>query len=168
MEYIVIRYNYFEMSSANETDKQRLQSLAEFRCTLRRFLNFSELAATEASLHPQQHQLMLQIAGAPDGVDTTISYLSERLGLRHHSVVELSKRCAEAGMVQRLQAAPDHRCVILQLTPAGQSALQSLSEAHARELDELAPRLIGALTRIRKSAPTGTEQAVDGAEEVRS
>ena len=138
-------------------DRQRLQSLAEFRYTLRKFLLFSEQAAGEASLHPQQHQLMLQIAGAPDGVETTISWVAERLGLRHHSVVELSKRCAEAGLVQRLQANPDHRFVVLQLTAAGHRALETLSEAHARELNELAPQLVSALNRVCKAAPGKSE-----------
>lgn len=131
---------------------QRLQSLAEFRYALRKFLNFSEQAALQANLQPQQHQLMLQIAGAPDGVETTISWVAERLGLRHHSVVELSKRCAEAGLVQRLQTNPDHRFVILQLTAAGEQALANLSDAHARELNELAPQLVLALNRVRKSS----------------
>ena len=132
--------------------RQRLQSLAEFRYTLRKFLHFSEQAAAQSVLHPQQHQLMLQIAGAPNGTDTTISYIAERLGLRHNSVVELSKRCAEAGLVERLQNNPDHRYVVLQLTAAGHRRLHALSEAHAKELYELAPQLIGALNRIRKSA----------------
>jgi DNA-binding MarR family transcriptional regulator len=131
---------------------QRLQSLAEFRYTLRKFLNFSEQAALQANLQPQQHQLMLQIAGAPEGVETTISWVAERLGLRHHSVVELSKRCAEAGLVQRLQTNPDHRFVILRLTAGGEQALASLSDAHARELNELAPQLVRALNRVRKSS----------------
>ncbi len=102
---------------------------------------------------------MLQIAGVPDGVDTTISYVAERLGLRHNSVVELSKRCAEAGLVERLQNNPDHRYVVLRLTPAGHRALEALSEAHAKELYELAPRLVGALNRIRKSADKADREA---------
>ena len=134
-------------------DRQRLQSLAEFRHALRKFLLFSEQAAAHVNLQPQQHQLMLQIAGAPDGVETTISWVAERLGLRHHSVVELSKRCADAGLVQRLQTNPDHRFVVLQLTPAGHHALETLSEAHARELHELAPQLVNALNRVRKASP---------------
>jgi len=137
---------------AQQQTRQRLQSLAEFRYALRRFLHFSEQAAAQSSLHPQQHQLMLQIAGVPDGVDTTISYVAERLGLRHNSVVELSKRCADADLVERLQNNPDHRYVVLRLTPAGHRALEALSDAHAKELYELAPQLVGALNRIRKSA----------------
>jgi DNA-binding MarR family transcriptional regulator len=138
----------------------RLQSLAEFRYTLRKFLSFSEQAAIQAGLHPQQHQLLLQIAGAPDGLDTTISYIADRLGLRHNSVVELSKRCADAGLVERLQTNPDHRYVVLQLTTAGHHALQALSEAHTEELHELAPRLIGALNRVRKSAAKNFEENI--------
>ena len=137
--------------------RESMQVLAEFRFTLRRFLQFSEQAAANAALQPQQHQLMLQIAGATDGVETTISYVAERLGLRHNSVVELSKRCAEAGWIERLQSAPDHRCVALQLTPAGYRALEALSEAHARELNDLAPQLIAALSRIRESVPHAVE-----------
>jgi len=139
------------MLNPDPTDHNRLQTLAEFRYTLRRFLYFSEQAAAQAGLQPQQHQLLLQIAGAPDGVEATISYVADRLGLRHNSVVELSKRCADAGLVQRLQSAPDHRCVILQLTPAGYRALEGLSAAHAEELNHLAPKLIAALSRIRES-----------------
>ena len=43
-----------------------LRTLAEFRFELRRFLHFSECAALEAGLQPQQHQLLLQVAGAPE------------------------------------------------------------------------------------------------------
>jgi DNA-binding MarR family transcriptional regulator len=157
--YIVLRYNkdMAGPSQSKSDDLRRLQTLAEFRYALRQFLHFSELCSTEAGLHPQQHQLLLHIAGAPDGVETTISYAAERLGLRHHSVVELSKRCAEAGLIQRLQTNPDHRFVVLQLTPAGESALESLSEAHARELNELAPKLIATLNRVRKASPEKSE-----------
>ncbi len=65
----------------------KLQTLADFRYVLRQFLHFSEQAATTAGLHPQQHQLLLQIAGASIGTETTVSYIAERLGLRHHSAV---------------------------------------------------------------------------------
>jgi hypothetical protein len=70
-----------------------LRTLAEFRYELRQFLHFSECAATEAGLQPQQHQLLLQVAGAPEGETVTIAYAAQRLSLRHHSVVELAKSC---------------------------------------------------------------------------
>ena len=129
-------------------DRLRLQNLAEFRYELRRFLQFSESCAAEAGLHPQQHQLLLQLAGAPDEVETTVSYAAERLGLRHHTVVELSKRCEEAGLIHRNQDLNDRRRIQLQVTAKGYRVLRILSEAHARELHELAPGLIGTLSLI--------------------
>jgi DNA-binding MarR family transcriptional regulator len=138
-------------SHDNTHDRQKLQTLAEFRYTLRQFLHFSETCSTDAGLHPQQHQLLLHIAGAPDGEETTISYIAERLGLRHHSVVELSKRCEESGLIHRRHDTPDRRCVTLHVTPEGHRVLRALSEAHERELHELVPRLIRALKLIRSS-----------------
>jgi DNA-binding MarR family transcriptional regulator len=65
--------------------------------------------------------------------------------------VELSKRCEEEGLIHRTHNMRDQRCVVLQLTAKGEQLLQALSEDHARELYELAPRLIEALTRIRST-----------------
>jgi DNA-binding MarR family transcriptional regulator len=137
--------------SRQSHDRQRLQTLAEFRYALRQFLHFSETCSTDAGLHPQQHQLLLHIAGAPDGAETTISYIAERLGLRHHTVVELSKRCEEAGLIHRKHDTPDRRCVTLHVTPKGHRVLRALSDDHERELHELAPKLIRALKLIRGS-----------------
>jgi DNA-binding MarR family transcriptional regulator len=140
-------------------EKQRLQTLAEFRYTLRQFLQFSEQCAEQAGLHPQQHQLLLHLAGAPDGVETTVSYAAERLGLRHHTVVELSNRCVDAGLITRKNAAVDRRRVVLEVTPKGQRILQTLSDDHERELYELVPRMVRALTTIRSSQKlSGHEQ----------
>lgn len=140
----------------NETKQDpalpQLQVLAEFRHELRNFLHFSELAAAQFDLQPQQHQLLLQIAGAPAGTVPTIGYVAERLGLRHHTTVELSKRCEEAGLIARRHQGEDRRCVLLRLTRAGDRLLKALSVAHARELNVLAPRLICALKRIQASA----------------
>src|ERR1700709_1685268 len=86
-----------------------LQALAEFRFHLRTFLHFSEQAATKANLHPQQHQLLLQVAGAPDGTVTTIAYAADRLGLRHNSVVELANRCVAEDLLCRTEDTADRR-----------------------------------------------------------
>jgi DNA-binding MarR family transcriptional regulator len=140
-----------QLSDRQAHDRQRLQTLAEFRYTLRQFLQFSERCSADAGLHPQKHQLLLHIAGAPDGVETTVSYVAERLGLRHHSVVELSKRCEEAGLIHRKHDTSDRRRVVLQVTAQGHRVLRSLSEDHERELHELLPRLTGALKLIRRT-----------------
>jgi DNA-binding MarR family transcriptional regulator len=145
-----------DAAPALSEDDTRLQMLAEFRYELRKFLSFSELRATQAGLQPQQHQLLLQIAGAPSSATVTVSYVAERLGLKHHTAVELSKRCEESGLLLRAQDAFDRRCVILELTAAGRKVLDSLSDDHARELHELAPRMIQALTRIRNAGVRST------------
>lgn len=125
-----------------------LRELAELRYQLRRFLLFSEEAAGRRGLPAQQHQLLLQIAGAVEGVETTVSYVAERMGLRHHSVVELSKRCEEAGLIERKHDAADRRRVLLRVTAEGERVLRALSEDHARELHQMAPQMVRALTRI--------------------
>ena len=84
-----------------------LQALAEFRYHLRSFLQFSEQVAQGHDLRPRQHQLLLQIAGLPEGRSATINFLAERLGLRQNSVVELADRSVAQGLVRRVEdAAP--------------------------------------------------------------
>ncbi len=119
-----------------------MRALANFRYALRRFLHFSEEAAVRVGLTPQQHQMMLQIAGAPEGTATAIEYLAERLSLRHNSVVELAKRCEEAGLVARRTNPDNRRHVVLTLTAAGKRMLEKLSTDHWCELNELAPQML--------------------------
>ena len=126
-----------------------LRTLAEFRYELRRFLHFSESAAQNAGLHPQQHQLLLQVAGAPEGSAVTIAYAAERLGLRHNSTVELVDRSVREGLLTRRTDPGDKRRAILHITHKGRQVLGCLSDEHARELNELAPRLERALKHIR-------------------
>jgi DNA-binding MarR family transcriptional regulator len=129
-----------------------LRTLAEFRYELRQFLHFSERAAVAAGLQPQQHQLLLQVAGAPEGDAVTIAYAAERLSLRHHSVVELVNRSEREGLLVRILDTADRRRAILQVTRKGERLLDSLAGDHARELKEMAPRLAKALKRIGMSA----------------
>lgn len=126
----------------------QLKTLAEFRHRLRLFLQFSENAAQKLGLQPQQHQLLLQIAGATEGAATTVGYVAERLGLRHNTAVELSNRCEEAGLIKRKPGSDDRRRVLLEVTPKGRRLLDSLSIDHARELNELAPQLIRTVTEL--------------------
>jgi len=126
-----------------------LRTLAEFRYELRRFLHFSESAAESAGLHPQQHQLLLQVAGAPNGTAVTIAYAAERLGVRHNSTVELVDRSVREGLLTRKTDPGDKRRAILHITQRGRQVLGRLSDEHARELNELAPRLERTLKHIR-------------------
>lgn len=134
-----------------------LRTLADFRYELRRFLHFSERAAEQAGLHPQQHQLLLQVAGAPEGTIVTIAYAAERLGLKHNSAVELVDRSEHEGLLTRTVDAGDKRRAILQVTRKGKHILGKLTGDHARELNELAPRLASALEHIKLHARGGAE-----------
>jgi DNA-binding MarR family transcriptional regulator len=146
--------------------KSEIQMLAQFRYEIRHFLQFSEQAAGAAGLQPQQHQLLLQIAGAPDGTVVTVSHMAHVLGLRHHSVVELSKRCEALDLIRRTNDLEDRRRVVLELTEQGETALQQLSQVHAQQLGELAPSLIKALNRIRKTrTPSGSRSTLGLKEE---
>ncbi|MGA8939170.1 MAG: MarR family winged helix-turn-helix transcriptional regulator [Acidobacteriaceae bacterium] len=131
--------------SGTDASEACVCALAEFRFTLRQFLHFSEESAVRAGLTAQQHQLLLQIAGAPKGTVTAIGYLAERLALRHNSVVELGNRCEEAGLVVRKSDPENRRHVVLKLTAEGSRLLRSLSSDHTRELNEFGPQLITAL-----------------------
>jgi DNA-binding MarR family transcriptional regulator len=133
----------------------RTRKLAEFRYTIRKFLQFSEEAAVRAGLTPQIHQLMLQVAGAPEGTVVSVRYIAERLALRHHSVVELSKRCENAGYIVRNVAQSEHRHVLLSLTAKGDRLLQSLSDDHAEELYSLGSKLVEALEPFTKGPRKG-------------
>jgi DNA-binding MarR family transcriptional regulator len=137
-----------------------LKTLAEFRYELRRFLHFSESAAQEAGLQPQQHQLLLQVAGAPADTAVTIAYAAERLGLKHNSAVELVDRSEREGLLSRTVDAEDRRRAILRVSRKGRHVLERLAGSHARELNELAPRLIQALGHISVLAQESTRTEV--------
>jgi DNA-binding MarR family transcriptional regulator len=137
-----------------------LETLAEFRYELRRFLHFSETAARQAGLEPQQHQLLLQLAGASEGCTTTIAYAAERLGLRHNSAVELVDRCEREGLLIRTADDADKRRAILCITRKGNQVLDRLTRDHARELTERAPLLLRTLRRVQAhAAVTGGSRA---------
>lgn len=152
------------MSSTNH----EIQLLAQFRYEIRRFLQFSEEAAAAAGLQPQQHQLLLQIAGAQDDTLVTISHIANVLGIRHHTAVELSKRCEFMGLVRRTQDLKDRRRIVLDLTERGEAALRELSEVHAKQLGELAPTLISALSRIRNARTKGHLRSPQSLEDERN
>jgi DNA-binding MarR family transcriptional regulator len=129
-----------------------LRTLADFRFELRRFLHFSESAALEAGLQPQQHQLLLQVAGAPENTAVTIAYAAERLGLKHNSAVELVDRSEREGLLARTADEDDGRRAILRVTRKGKQVLDRLAGDHAKELNDLAPRLTRALKHIASNA----------------
>jgi DNA-binding MarR family transcriptional regulator len=136
--------------------QQRLQSLAEFRFQLRKFLSFSEMASERCGIGAQQYQLMQVIAAIPAGQATTITYLAERMILRHNSTVELVDRADRSGLVRRESDERDLRRSLVRLTPQGKVLLDKLVGEH---LGELAPRAENLILALRNLQGAGEQVA---------
>lgn len=120
------------------TDVDRLTAdLAAFRYSLRKFLRFSENAARFYGVTPQQHQLMLGVAGFTGRGSATISELAEFLQGRVHSVVGLVERAEQSGLVAAKKSKADRRVVVVSLTPRGSLILAKLSEIHHQQARKL-------------------------------
>jgi len=139
--------------AASATSKKAIslaqyRHIAELRYRIRQFIHFSEETARENGIEPQQHQLLLAIKGLPEGIRPTITALSSRLCLRHHSTVELANRLVAHGAILRRHSDEDAREVLLELTPMGEQILRKLSVLHWEELQTSGPALAQSLRAI--------------------
>jgi DNA-binding MarR family transcriptional regulator len=112
------------------------ESAAAFRAALRRFLRRSEDCSRANGITPRQHLLLLQIAGAPNGV-TTVSDLVNTLSLTQSAVTELVQRAELAGLVERAPSTEDGRVVHLSLTRHGSGKLAAVHGALGPERAQL-------------------------------
>jgi DNA-binding MarR family transcriptional regulator len=127
-------------------------SLAAFRHSIRRFLKAGDAAIADASIEPQQHQLLLAIkARQITGDDRAICDLADILLLTHQSCVGLVDRAERRGLVHRSRSAVDARRVEVELTPEGEAAVEHLAAVHQAQLQLLGPSLIAALGAIVES-----------------
>lgn len=124
------------------------RALAELRYQIRRFLAFSEEAASKAGIEPQQHQLLLAVQGMPAGHKVRIGDLAERLQIRHHSAVELVGRMEAKGLVVRVPGEIDRREVHVRVTPRGSRILRALTLIHREELRRAGPTLVSSLQKV--------------------
>jgi DNA-binding MarR family transcriptional regulator len=124
------------------------KSMAELRYQIRKFLRFSDNAARQAGIEPQQHQLLLAIRGLPDGASPTIGVLAERMQLQHHSTVELVDRLVDRNFLCRLRSTSDRRQVLVKLTHDGEEFLQKLSLHHLEELQSAGPTFVKVLNSL--------------------
>jgi DNA-binding MarR family transcriptional regulator len=127
---------------------EEFQLLAAFRYALRRFLSFSEEAARAAGVTPQQYQALLAVRGFPGRDRLTVSELTERLKLRHHSTVGLINRLVSLGLMVRLPGVSDRRQVYVALTPGGSELVERLTAVHRDQLRLIGPELRGQLARL--------------------
>jgi DNA-binding MarR family transcriptional regulator len=148
---VASRYNIL-MTTRRSSDRRRtvrptsdtaaLRDLAWFRYNLRKFLRFSEHAAKSHGVTPQQHQLLLGIAGYAEGGRATVSQLAEFLQERHHAVSELVGRCVKRGLVRKTSDTQDRRVVQVSLTNKGEAVLAKLSKLHRAQVDQLRAGLL--------------------------
>ncbi|MBS0274431.1 MAG: winged helix-turn-helix transcriptional regulator [Proteobacteria bacterium] len=124
--------------------------LAEFRFLMRRFMMFSEDAARESGLAPQQHQALLAIKGFEKDEPPAVGDLAERLAIKHHSAVGLVDRLVKAGHLKRRHDDADRRRVMLSLTASGEKLLADLSAAHRHELRMLTPSLKALFAKLER------------------
>ncbi len=142
------------MPRATDLSAAHYEALAALRYQIRRFLTYSEAAARDADVEPQQHQLLLVLKALRPDERPTIGMVAERLQIQHNSAVELVKRSVERGLVERRTAAEDRREASLRITRAGERLLRRLSLAHRAELRSAAPALLTALEALVGSKPT--------------
>lgn len=141
------------------TDAVRLKSLADFRYEMRKFLSFSEAAAERSGIATQQYQLMQVIAALPEGQHASISYLAERMILKHNSMVELVDRAERAGLVKREHDERDLRRSLVRITAEGEVILRKLLKEHFEELVPKCGALIESLQNLQRTVK-GDELAV--------
>jgi DNA-binding MarR family transcriptional regulator len=131
-----------------KTSSSDYRALAAFRYEVRKFLAFSEQAAREAGIEPQQHQLLLAVRGLPEDLRPTIGAIAERLCVQHHTVVALVDKVEAAGFLVRVRGEKDRREVLLQLTLEGESVLAGLSVLHREQLRNVGPAMVATLGKI--------------------
>jgi DNA-binding MarR family transcriptional regulator len=129
------------------------EALAEFRYQLRKFLAFSETAAREAGLTPQQYQALLAIKGfaRPDAI--SVGDLARFLLVRHHTAVELVDRMTKLRLLDRIADEDDGRRVLVKLTRTGEQKLRTLAKVHFEKLRSTSPSLAAVLRAFQSSRP---------------
>jgi len=131
---------------------------AWFRYQLRRFLRFSEQAARALDLTPQQHQLLLGVAGYTGRGWATISELSEFLQQRHNAVVGLVERGVRKGLVRKEPGVDDRRFVRVFPTANGLAVLEKLASLHRDELARVRRQLLSIANARPHAMGTGSRR----------
>jgi DNA-binding MarR family transcriptional regulator len=152
-----IRMPRTTQSTAN-LSKADYELLAQFRHTLRKFLGFSEAAAINHGVTPQQYQVLLAIEGFPGRNWVTIGELAEQMQIAPHSAVGLVDRMEGLRLVRRSVSKEDRRRVQVCLTAKGLAILEKLYRAHRKELSSVGPQLVGLLQRAVIDTPAAADR----------
>jgi DNA-binding MarR family transcriptional regulator len=126
-------------------------ALGAFRYAMRKFLRFSkEILNARARLTPEQYEALLAIKTRSGSTGITVGELSERLQVKHHTVVSLLDKLVARTLVTRERAARDRRQVRVKLTRRGDSVLARLAKIHRREIRHRSSEMIEVLRRLQK------------------
>jgi DNA-binding MarR family transcriptional regulator len=130
---------------------EEYRALAEFRYLLRKFLRFSkDLLRGRAGTNPEQYEALLAIKAFESAQGLTISQLSERLQIKHHSAVNIVDRLVERNLVIRKIADADRRRREVQLTAKGEKFIQELAALHRKEIRSRSGEMIKALEELKR------------------
>ena len=124
--------------------------LAQVRYLWRKFLRFSkDLLRERAGLNPEQYEALLAIKAFP-AKDLTISQLSERLQVKHHSAVNIVDRLVERKLIRRRPGKQDRRERHLALTSKGKKMVEELAAFHYQEFSRSSAEMIEALQQLKQ------------------
>src|SRR5207247_11325387 len=109
------------------------EALANFRYLLRKFLRFSkDFLSAKSHLSPEQYEALLAIKMFASSGGVSISQLSERLQVRHHSGVSLVDRLGGRKLITRTPVPSDRRRRFLELTLQGAKLVAALACARGQ------------------------------------
>jgi DNA-binding MarR family transcriptional regulator len=127
------------------------EALAELRYLGRKFLRFSkDWLRAKVGLNPEQYEALLAMKASSSPKGLTISELSERLQVRHHSAVNIVDRLVESKLITREAGETDRRQRYVTLTAKGEKLIEELASVHHKELRNRSREMIQALERLRK------------------
>ena len=111
------------ISHMNTLEPEDYDALAELRYLGRKFLRFSkDFLRAKVGLNPEQYEALLAIKAFP-GNSLTISQLSERLQVKHHSAVNIADRLSERKLIRRQTGKQDRRERHIELTDKGEKLI---------------------------------------------
>jgi len=127
------------------------EALANFRYLLRKFLRFSkDFLKANGNLSPEQYEALLAVRAFTSIGGLTISHLSERLQVKHHSAVNIVDRLAERKLITREVVKADRRRRQVQLTAEGEKLIDELAAVHRKEIRGRSTEMIKVLERLMR------------------
>jgi DNA-binding MarR family transcriptional regulator len=126
------------------------EALEELRYLGRKILRFSkDFLAAKAGLNPEQYEALLAIKVLSAAKTVTISQLSQRLQIKHHSAVNIVDRLVERKLIRRQEGKHDRRERHLELTSKGERLIEELAGVHHKELRKQSGKWIKVLKRLQ-------------------